>query len=191
MSVSDVFCEGGCPVDGTAAVMGACELEVERLSVDWGSAVLSRSSDVWLRINAFLPRLDGVFPFHSAEELELSCVCRSLVNRCRETVIKLQCRVPSESSASWRTVQFSVEDPSHFVMVVQLEGTWNAKDVFRMGIAPKSVSLDGEQGWRCGLWFSPKSGRLMGEDGSKCMVPVLEVDGDGFAAGGGDPNAAL
>eukprot|EP00404_Azadinium_spinosum_P041135 CAMPEP_0180825882 /NCGR_PEP_ID=MMETSP1038_2-20121128/73219_1 /TAXON_ID=632150 /ORGANISM="Azadinium spinosum, Strain 3D9" /LENGTH=567 /DNA_ID=CAMNT_0022868397 /DNA_START=12 /DNA_END=1712 /DNA_ORIENTATION=+ len=143
-------------------------------NIDWGSAILNRSSDI-------LPRIIACFclsgAFHSTEDLKISCVCRSLVSMDKEMVINLRPRLPK---TTWRTIQFAVDDPSHFVLVVELSGTWGAHDSFRLGIAPASVHLDGEQGHSCGYWFSPKSGRLLGEDGSDCIVPALAIDEDRF-----------
>lgn len=88
----------------------------------------------------------------------------------------------------WRTIQFAVQDRSHFFLVVELAGTWSTKDTFRIGVSREQIPLEGEDGNKEGYWLSPKSGNLLGADGTRHFIPGLDCpfrNGKGVERGKG------
>lgn len=77
------------------------------------------------------------------------------------------------SPTSWRAVQFAVESHDTFSVAIQILGDWSTLDTFRLGVAPSSLPLQGEDGHGCGFWISPRSGRLIGQDGSMQLLDGL------------------
>mmetsp|Transcript_25749 Transcript_25749/g.58626 ORF Transcript_25749/g.58626 Transcript_25749/m.58626 type:complete len:781 (-) Transcript_25749:124-2466(-) len=128
-----------------------------------------QNDDILQRI---LPSFSPGWGFPSIEGSNLACLCRGMPT-CKGTVIKLG---SSHPPTSWNAVQFSVDDPNHFVIVVKTSGYWGTNDSFRLGIAPTSMPLDGECGCKCGYWLSPKSGYLIGQDGSNHVMASLVAD---------------
>jgi len=157
----------------------AAELQIV---VDWSSVVFKNHS-----LRRLVQHFIGLPSLRLGETWSLLAlqvrqgICRGCVlQNDRPLVSKLAKLEYLEASLfAWRAVQFAVTDPEHFLLVVRLTGIWSTRDTFRLGIAPQTLPLEGDEGRSVGFWLSPRSGRLFPGKDEGQRVPQLHCGHDG------------